>query len=119
MRPRVIGLMVAFATLASVGLRASAGASTGTACSATFHVLPGVGSTFVSQIRVRNVTCAKAQFAIGRYEHSLRHTTPFTVAHKTFRCTRQTIGPRSNGLSLITCRRGAAQRVSWHSAYGI
>jgi hypothetical protein len=119
MRTRVIGLTVATAMLACAGLGASGTASAAsTSCLGTFRVHPGVGETFVSQIHVSGVTCAKAHFAIGRYEHSLKHTAPLAVSGATFTCTRTTIGLKSNGVKQISCRHGA-QRVRWRSAYGI
>jgi hypothetical protein len=106
------------ATAVCLGAGATAHAAGATPCPQAFHVAPGVGSTFVSRIQVSDVTCAKAQFAIGRYEHSLRHTRPFTLGGLRFSCTRRAIAPRSDGVTLIACRH-ASQRVGWHSAYGI
>ncbi len=119
MRTPALGLILAIAMLAGAGVSASAGASATSACSGRFFVSPGTGSTLVSQIRVRNVSCAKATFAIGRYEHSITHSAPFTVAGRTFTCQRHTVAPRSNGVTLISCRHGGSQLVSWRSAYGI
>jgi len=118
MRCRVIGLLVATATLAGAGWSALAvGASPSAPCATTFHVAPGVGSTFVSRIHVRGVTCAKAHFAIGRYERSLRHTTPFRINRVRFHCTHHTIS-RELGLTNTSCAHGS-RRVSWRSAYGV
>ncbi len=118
MKTRVIGLILATAMLALSGAGTSSAMSLGSGCSATFHVAPGVGSTFISQIRVKSVTCAKAQFAIGKFEKSLKHSKPFSIAHQTYTCVRATIGPRSLGISRYTCRKGA-KIVSWRSVYGI
>jgi hypothetical protein len=113
-----MGLILATAILACAGVASSSGMGAGAGCTATFHISPGTGSTFVSQIRVHNVSCAKATFAIGKYEQSLKHSKPFSIAHQTYTCVRATIGLKSNGEKRITCRKGS-KSVSWRSVYGI
>ena len=114
---RAVGLVVVTAALAVAGAGSLARASS-TSCALTFRVHPGVGETFVSQIRVTGVTCGQAHFAIGRYEHSLKHTAPFTVSGQKFTCARTRIGSPELGLTSVSCRKGA-KRVSWRAAYGI
>ena len=105
-------------SLATAALSSSAGASS-TACGLTFRVHPGVGETFVSNIRVSGVTCGQAHFAIGRYEHSLKHAAPFKVGGQTYTCTRAP-RRRAGERGSPTCRaRRASKRVAWRSAYGI
>jgi hypothetical protein len=117
MNLRTGALLMATAVLGAVALSSSAGATT-TSCGLTFRVHPGVGETFVSNIRVTGVTCGQAHFAIGRYEHSLKHTAPFTVGGQKFTCARTRVGSPDLGLTSVSCRKGA-KRVSWRAGYGI
>jgi hypothetical protein len=117
MKLRAVGLVVVAAALAVAGAGSLAQASS-SSCSSTFRVHPGVGETLVSQIRVSGVTCGQATFAIGRYEHSLKHTAPFAVGSQRFTCVRTRIGSPELGLTSVACRKGA-KRVSWRAAYGI
>jgi hypothetical protein len=117
MKLRSVGLVVVISALAVAGAGSLAQASS-SSCGLTFRVHPGVGETLVSQVRVTGVTCGQAQFAIGRYEHSLKHTAPLKVGGQTFTCTRTRIGSPELGLTSVSCRKGA-KRVSWRAAYGI
>jgi hypothetical protein len=117
MNLRTVALLMATAVLGAAALSSSAGAAT-TSCGLTFRVHPGVGETFVSNIRVNGVTCAQAHLAIGRYEHSLKHAAPFKVGGQTYTCTRTRVGSPENGVTNVSCKKGS-KRVGWRSAYGI
>ncbi len=117
MKLRAVGLVVVIAALAIAGAGSLAQASS-SSCGLTFRVHPGVGETFVSQVAVSGVTCGQAHFAIGRYEHSLKHTAPLKVGGQTFTCARHRVGAAELGITNVSCHKGA-KRVSWRAAYGI